>query len=293
MFVNRGFIANPVLLSTREHGKANEIYPEMDKFNYVITKVEIDNKFYLLDAANKHLGFGHLGEECYNGSGRTIDPIPVLVNLSPDSLKENSLTSVFIINGDKKMEGNLTANLGYFESEKLRNKLSNTKEEDYFKQIKKEYSSDVEILNTSIDSLQKLEDPVSIKYDINFNFGNDEDIIYFNPLLSDAIKENPFKPAQRLYPVERPYCIDDIYVLNMEIPKGYKVDELPKSTRVNLNEDEGMFEYIIAKTDNAVQMRCRLLLNKANFDPDDYTTLRDFYAFVVKKESEQIVFKKE
>jgi hypothetical protein len=33
-------------------------------------------------------------------------------------------------------------------------------------------------------------------------------------------------------------------------------------------------------------------LNKANFQPEDYNTLRDFFAYVVKKQSEQIVFKK-
>ncbi len=39
-------------------------------------------------------------------------------------------------------------------------------------------------------------------------------------------------------------------------------------------------------------MRVRLKLNKAIFPAEEYTTLRDFFAFVVKKESEQVVFKK-
>jgi len=78
----------------------------------------------------------------------------------------------------------------------------------------------------------------------------------------------------------------------MEIPDGYVVDELPKSTKVTFNEDEGFFEYLIAKDDNGIQFRSRIQLKKANFKPEDYGTLRDFFAFVVKKQSEQIVFKK-
>jgi len=39
-------------------------------------------------------------------------------------------------------------------------------------------------------------------------------------------------------------------------------------------------------------MRCRLVLKKANYLNEDYQSLREFYSFVVKKESEQIVFKK-
>jgi len=78
----------------------------------------------------------------------------------------------------------------------------------------------------------------------------------------------------------------------MEIPKGYKVDEMPKSARVKLNENDGMFEYLLANNGDAIQFRVRLTLNKANFGPEDYQSLRDFFGYVVKKEAEQIVFKK-
>jgi hypothetical protein len=78
----------------------------------------------------------------------------------------------------------------------------------------------------------------------------------------------------------------------MEIPKGYKVDELPKSVRLKFNEDEGVFEYLISVDNNNIQMRSRLRFNKATFPNEDYQSLRDFYAFIVKKQAEQIVFKK-
>ena len=39
-------------------------------------------------------------------------------------------------------------------------------------------------------------------------------------------------------------------------------------------------------------MRVRLKFNKAFFPTEEYADLRNFYAYVIKKESEQIVFKK-
>jgi hypothetical protein len=78
----------------------------------------------------------------------------------------------------------------------------------------------------------------------------------------------------------------------MDIPAGYQVDELPKSARVAYNENEGQFEYLFQKGESNLQMRVHLKLNKAFFPVDEYGTLRDFFAFVVKKESEQVVFKK-
>jgi hypothetical protein len=73
-----------------------------------------------------------------------------------------------------------------------------------------------------------------------------EDIVYFNPITPhDAEKENPFKAVQRIFPIEMPYCTNKTYILNMQVP-GYKVDELPKSARVALNDNEGMFQYLIS-----------------------------------------------
>ena len=290
MLINQKLEAQPVILSTRENGKALESYPIMDRFNYAISRVKIGDQYYLLDAANDRLGFGRLDEECYNGTGRLIAPLPELIQLSPDSLKESKVTSVFIINGEKGIEGSVVSNLGYFESLNNREKLKKTKEEDFFKELKKGYSFDVELENTRIDSLKKLENPIAIKYDLKFNL--DEDIVYFNPMLAEVTKENPFKSAERYYPVEMPYCSDETYVLNMEIPNGYKVDELPKSARVKLNEDDGMFEYIIVKSDDRIQFKSRISLKKAIFDPEDYQTLRDIFGFIVKKQAETIVFKK-
>ena len=97
---------------------------------------------------------------------------------------------------------------------------------------------------------------------------------------------------QRRFPVDMPYKIDNTYFLNMEIPAGYQVEEIPKSAKVVYNENEGLFEYLIQKSDNNIQMRVKLKLNKAYFGMEEYASLRDFFAFVVKKESEQIVFKK-
>jgi hypothetical protein len=41
-----------------------------------------------------------------------------------------------------------------------------------------------------------------------------------------------------------------------------------------------------------VQLRSHIKLNSATFAADDYNSLRDFFAYVIKKQAEQIVFKK-
>jgi hypothetical protein len=90
-----------------------------------------------------------------------------------------------------------------------------------------------------------------------------------------------------------PYTADETFVLSMEIPKGYVVDELPKQVVVKLNENgDAAFEYRIAQQDNRISLRSRLLLNKSTFQPEEYESLREFFNLIVNKHNEQIVFKK-
>lgn len=292
MLRNAGYDANPVMLSTRDHGKTYDMYPLLDKFNYVIAQVNINDKSYLLDAAEPLVGFGQLDEDCYNGDARLIASTPILIDLSADSLHESETTSLFLGNGDDgEIAGSYKSTMGQIQSIDLREKIKKSSQDDYFKDVKKSFAFDVNLSNEGIDSLKQPDNPAQIHYDISFK--PTDDIVYFNPMFpADAYKKNPFESAARFYPVEMPYCIDETYVLNMEIPKGYKVDELPKSARVSLNENEGMFEYLIQENNGYIQMRCRTKLNKANFEPDDYETLRKFFGFIVEKENEQIVFKK-
>ncbi len=284
--------ADPVILSTRRNGVIHPIYPLMDRFNYLVCEVTVDSAMYYLDASVPRLGFGRLPPYCYNGNARVISKPPEKTVFDPESLKESKITTVFIGNDEKDgVVGSYTSTLGYNESYSLREKLAKMKLEDYFKDITKGAAAELKFSNPGIDSLRMYDEPVSLRYDMKLGFGTD-DVVYFNPMLNDAMKENPFKSAQRLYPIEMPYVADDTYIFNMEVPTGYKVDELPKSARVKLNEDQGMFEYIILNSGNNIQFRCRLTLNKANYQMEDYQTLRDFFTYVVKKEQEQIVFKK-
>ena len=155
----------------------------------------------------------------------------------------------------------------------------------------KSFQFEATVSNAAIDSLDEPEAPVNIGFNISFR--PQGDILYFNPIPGDiAYKENPFKAEQRTLPVELPYKIDKTFILNMEVPNGYKIDELPKPARLILNNNQGLFEYLISEDKGSIQMRYRVQLSKTYFLPEDYETLRNFFTVVVEKQYAQIVFKK-
>jgi hypothetical protein len=295
MLRHQNIQADPIILSTKSHGYTHELYPILERFNYVIASAIVDDKQYLLDATNDDLSFGTLHWKCYNGHARLISEVAGTppIYLDADSIKEQKYTSINIVNNENgKWVGTIQTQPGYYEAITIKEKIKENGQEAFFKKIKNSFSGDIVLKNETIESLKSDSGPLVIKYDVDLNLTADEDVLYFSPMLAEVYKENPFKSATRQYPVEMPYPMSEILVANIQIPNGYEVDELPKSTRVTLNETEGMFEYLFAKSEKSIQLRCSIKLNHANFLADQYNSLRDFFTYVVSKQSEQIVFKK-
>lgn len=294
MLKSQNLTATPVILSTRSHGITHEFYPLMDRYNYLIAKLSLENGDHFLDATSRYLAFGMLPLRVYNGQAREISKTTgSAVYFVADSLKEQSSTSVFIYNDEKGItQGTVKQQLGTFESLQMRSQLSNSSIEDFKKSVKEKYPEEIEASNIQIDSLKSLKDPIGLMTDLKFAAFGTSDIVYLNPMLTEAATKNPFAAAERLYPVEMPFTTDDVFTFTMDIPKGYKVEELPKSVRYNFNGDEGLFEYLISAGKETISLRRRMYMKKATFVNEDYKFLREMYSFIVKKEAEQIVFKK-
>ncbi len=294
MLHNLGLKTDPVMLSTRNNGVAYEAMPILEEYNYVIARLMLDSTAYYLDASQNTLGFGKIPIECLNGTGRILNAKrPILVSLSADSTTEKSSTSVYIYNDSIQGSiGTISKNYGYYSSIDLREKIATEGEKGFAKEITKSYTSFINTSDLKIDSLKLYDEPLHIQYDLKLKFGED-DIVYLNPFLTEGIIKNPFAATDRMYPVEMPYTRNSLYLFTMEIPNGYTVDELPKSARANLNDtDGGMFEYLIGKNAEKIQLRCKLILNKTFYSAEDYSSLREFFSYIIKKETEQIVFKK-
>lgn len=285
--------ASPVILSTRSHGYTYALYPILSKFNYVICDANIDGKQVFLDATHPRLGFGKLTPACYNGHARVINAEATALEFSSDSLMERKITSVILNTNEKgDLIGSLQQAPGYFESHDIREKVKEKGEDGFFKDVKKAYGEEVELSDPKIDSLDNLEGSVTVAYNFKMN-KEKEDILYVNPMFGEAYKENPFKSAERSYPVEMPYASDETYTFTMFIPDGYVVDELPKSTIVKLNQQgDGQFEYLISQSGSAISMRSRIQLKRTYYQPAEYEMLREFFNLIVKKQNEQIVLKK-
>lgn len=293
MLRSAGITADPVILSKVKHGYAYDIYPMLSRFNYVVIRVQDGEKEYYLDASHPHLGFGKLLPECYNGHARIVNEEATPVYLLADSLRERKVTALFFTKGKNALwEGSMDQMPGYYESYHLRERITTDGKETFFKEVQRAFGSEVQLSDTQVDSLNNYEQPVQIKYKLAFN-PESQDVLYVNPMFGEGYKKNPFKSAVRQYPVEMPNASDETYLLTMEVPEGYTVDELPKQIVVKLDEaGKSFFEYRVQVAGSTLSLRSRIKLDRAYYEPDEYENLREFFNLVVKKHGEQVVFKR-
>lgn len=289
-----GYDADPFIISTRDNGWTNDMYPLINEYNYVITRLSLDGKLYYLDATNKLMGFGRLPLTCYNGHGRTIKPVyPTPDYLVADSILENKTTIINMFgNAEKPWETHVSTRLGYYESTGIRETVKEKGKEGLLEQIKKAVPDESEVTDLVIKEETDLEKPINLDYNVNMESLDGIDILYINPLMGEATKDNPFAAAERYYPVEMPYAFKESIITTCYIPEGFQVEELPKSTRVKLPDNMGSFDFLIQKEEDKIWVRSVIHIPKATFAPEAYDALREFFVYIVKKHSEQIVLKR-
>ncbi len=296
MLAHEKLNALPVVLSTRSNGFMDEMMPQTSVLNYVVCKLQTGDASLYLDASDRNLRFGQLPLECYNGYVDVVDTTrnSVQYALSADSLTENRKVVVFLSNGDKGgIDGTIQSFPGAAKSAEIRMKI---KEQDgertFLQKMQSESGVGETISDLTLDSLRIPDDPLVINYSCHLATDAVAEKFYFTPTLADRMTENPLKDAFRIYPVEMPYARDANYILTMEVPSGYEVEDMPKSVRVLLNNNGGYFDYVLSQDGDQIHFRTRIRLTRANFQPTDYEELRNFFATIVEKESEQIVFKR-
>lgn len=289
-----GLDANPVILSTRAHGIIHPAQPSVSGFNYVIAGVNIEGKTYLLDATEPYLPAGQLPFRAMNSQGRKISK-DVTEWVSLESAKPYKVFSIYTLNfnEDGTLNGNLQFSYRDHAALRKRNKIGSLTNEEYIEKLENELPG-LEIDSINIANRDSYTDPLNevMQVHINDMAEGGGDIFYLNALLFEAIKENPFKLAERNYPVEYAWTTDITYSLTLTIPDGYTVTELPAAMNIKLDENAGSFLFTSGLSGNTVTISSKFSLGKKVFLPEEYQYLKDFYNEIIAKHSEKIVITK-
>lgn len=287
-------IANPAIISTRDNGEVNEAFPLLNKFNYTVAQAKVGGKDIIMDATERFskpnmLSYKSLTKKVFiieKDHGRLVS------YQSKEKKLEMETIDYTIIPQSNEMKVKYNLTLGGYEAFEVRNFIFNSGEDEEIKFIKSS-NPDWQIENVSIENKDSVYEPVKISYDalVN-NITQTGDLMFFNPFFSRRYKENPFKSSSRIYPIDFVTAIDDINLITIKIPVGYKLEELPKAVVFVLPNKAGKYSYVVETENDVIKIRSQLTISKIFFEPNEYPNLRELYNLVIEKQAQQIVLKK-
>jgi len=290
-----GFDADPVLLSTRENGFPTELHPVLSDFNYVITRLRIGEAIYLLDATDDYLTFGMIPERCINGKGRVMgEKESYWIDLKPTD-KSRQVTFIGLhLSADGRLSGKLqNTYTGYAAMAQRKRIRSYNSEQDYVAEVDKILkTADIKAHTlTDVDSLHK---PLSETFDVELDgFASDQERhLVLSPFIADRWESNPFKSPERLYPVDFGIPIDETVIINLELPPGIKITDLPQKVALGLPNAGGRFLFEARRTDTHLTFQSNLTISRTLYTSTEYHYLKELFNHVVSTQNLDVVLER-
>lgn len=292
MLRNIGIDANPVLISTIDNGIP--LFPSYYAFDHVIAVAHINNENILLDATGKYNAMNVIDEENLNffgyelfsnGGYKDIDIFPkkhsILKNVINIKFNED-----FIEGNARKTYNNLYA-LNYRKEMAPKSKESQQK-------FLNDFYENIEILDFRISNMDELEKEVieSLKFQSDNYFEEISGKLFISPLLFEAETKNIFQLEKREYPIyfNKPFIENT--VVNISIPEGYKVENVPENTELGIDKNLGGFQYKITVIDNLIKVESSIFINDPVIQATDYVLIKNFYKDIIAKHAEKIILSK-
>jgi len=291
-----GLNADAVVLSTRDNGLVNKLYPILSDFNYVIAKVSIDEKDYFLDATDPLMPFGLLPLRCINDQGRvmSIDKPSDWVDLLASQKRSKVYSLQLELQHDGKIRGTIhNYSMGYEAYNKRRKIKEFNTIEEYVENLD-ERMVKTKIISHEIQNLDSIQNTLAEIYEVEMEaFDNlDKDKLYFNPFFMDVMDENPFKLTERTYPVDLGAASDSKISIMMSFPEEYEIVSKPQDKGIALPNKGGRFLSNITVLGNTFQFSESTQLDKAIYQPEEYHYLKELYNQILQLQKTDIIFKK-
>jgi hypothetical protein len=289
-----GVKACPVLMSTRRHGRLPKTYPTLNKLNTFIVGIPNGTSWIYLDASSADGYLNVLSANLYAEQARVIEKgtqgqwvdlqktgearskVTITATLSPDGLMRGEQTTVYSGNAaaDERKAFRQAADSAAFTTAKA------TKNGVTITQCKMEGHRDFAPNVTEVISFTKQGDVT-------------DDHIYINPFTELPITVNPFTEKERLLPVEFPCRNTFNAFVQLTLPEGWQLEEMPKSVTVSTPDKSasGRINYGIADG-NTVTINYQFRLASVCFDHKQYGMLSQLFDIFASRSKDMLVVTK-
>lgn len=292
-----GIEANPVLLSTRDHGRINVAQPLASRFNYVVAQVGLPGgQNLLLDATDPLLPSGMLPERCLNQTGRLVLKESLKsrwIDLLPSQRRGHYQQVQLVLTPEGGLSGKVHEEFSGYAGATARAELEKAGEPKYRAKFAGRHSSWT-VPRFTISERTNLGKPLTLDYEFT---QPDEGptpggTLYLNPLNELGAEQTPFLHETRLFPVDFGAPQEETLLITLSLPPDYELAETPKPAVVELPDGGGRFFFSVVVNGGALNITSRMILRKPVYAAEEYQYLREFYRLMLTKQAEKFSIRK-
>jgi hypothetical protein len=285
-----GLDVYPLLVSERNHGKINTVYPMLDQFNKTVAYVIIGDYKYVLDATEHYTPVTLIPFNLLNTTAFLVDiKKGGLIELKDETKAHWNIVNINsavdasgTISGSTIVRSNDYAKI---ERMKLAKQSLDKFRTNYFSNNNTSIKIDsFEVINTDNDSL-------SLDQQFNFSMPSSSSGNYklVNLNLFSDLEKNPFISDNRFSNINfGSRYLTDIHE-TFTLPSTLKAESLPKNiTMVTPDKSFALTRHIDYK-DNTVDVAFSIKINKPVFEAEDYPMVQEYFKKMMGVLNEPIV----
>jgi hypothetical protein len=287
-----GVPAKPLLVSTRDNGGTDMTNPTVAQFNNVMAYVELGDKFYVMNAADKYNPTRLIPDDVVNTDAYVIAQDSSkwisLFNLKQKWTQAVNIVADIDVAGVMKGEA-MVSNYDYSRNPRIRTyKEKRANFNSYFT----DDNPGISIENVNVDYVDEDSLPLEQKVTFNSQLNTSGDYKYFKVNLFTGLEKNPFIADERTTDIEFGYNQSYAIIGNISIPENYKLEEMPQNISMIMPDTSISLKRYMQLEGNNLTFRIMVDFSRPYYDVKQYPEFKEFNKKLYAKLNEQIVLKK-
>jgi len=288
---NEGIAAYPLLVSTKDNGTVNTQYPFLQQFNTTMACVVIEDKKYILNAADKYNEAYLVPSNVLNNDAFVVDNSKGgwIVLSSDNALLQNDVSLDIQINPMDSLTGKaVIKSYNYAKNQKLKIWEKDTSS---FINYYRAADSLLQIKNIQVEGADADSAALTQKFDFAMPVNSRKDHDSFSVNLFQGLKDNPFVAGERKTDINFNYRQSYTIEGKITIPEDY-VFGLSKNSKLMMPDSSIILEKYFYADNSNLNFKISLDFKKTYYDAKAYPQLEEFYKKLYTALNEKIAIKK-
>lgn len=284
----------PVVLSTRENGKVQDLYPIYNQFNYLLARASVDGKYMYLDATDPIRPMNILPAYVLGVKSIVVreDPVEWITLQSPQKYSTTSLAQI-AIDSLGGVTGTLEGIFKEYANISIRKSLIDKKAIDVAKDYFHTETSGLTIDSTAVTGKDSIENNLVMKSWVSSpTYAQvSGEFIYLNPHIISRWTDNPFKSKERKFSIDYNYPREYTSIITIVFPDSFEIKEGLKDKFVSASSDVKYRRQSVING-NMLQITTKFEIARREIPAQFYSQLKDLYGIMISTESEQLVLQR-